>query len=200
MTVATHKTSTNRPMTLEEFLAYEDGTDTRYELVAGVLVEMGAENPLNVNIAVFLLTYFLQAMGIPFYRLAIGHQIGVSETTATARQPDLIVHTEDSAAATLTDQILLFHQPNPMLIVEVVSSSGTDKQSRDRDYVDKRAEYQARGVPEYWIVDPLKAVIIVLYLQEGRYVGQTFTGQQTIVSPTFPHLNLTAETVLKAGR
>jgi Uma2 family endonuclease len=33
---------TNRRMTLEEYLSYDDGTSTRYELV-GVLVEMGAE-------------------------------------------------------------------------------------------------------------------------------------------------------------
>jgi Uma2 family endonuclease len=195
MTVATQK-----QMTIEEYLNYDDGTDTRYELVDGVLVEMGAENPLNVNIAVFLLTYFLQDIGIPFYQLAIGHQVGVSDTLATARQPDLIVHTDDSAAATLADKILLFRQPNPQLIVEVVSNSEADKKSRDRDYVDKRSEYQSRGVPEYWIIDPLKAVVIVLHLQKGRYVGKTFTGNRAIASPTFPGLNLTASQVLRAGR
>jgi Uma2 family endonuclease len=195
MTVATQK-----QMTIEEYLNYDDGTDTRYELVDGVLVEMGAENPLNVNIAVFLLTYFLQDIGIPFYQLAIGHQVGVSDTLATARQPDLIVHTDDSAAATLADKILLFRQPNPQLIVEVVSNSEADKKSRDRDYVDKRSEYQSRGVPEYWIIDPLKAVVIVLHLQKGGYVGKTFTGNRAIASPTFPGLNLTAAQVLRAGR
>lgn len=32
-------------MTFEDYLAYDDGTDTRYELVDGVLVEM----PLNAT-------------------------------------------------------------------------------------------------------------------------------------------------------
>jgi Uma2 family endonuclease len=41
-------------MSLEEYLAYDDGTDTRYELVDGVLVEMGNESKLNVQIAMFL--------------------------------------------------------------------------------------------------------------------------------------------------
>jgi len=45
----------NRLLTLEEYLDYEDGTDTRYELENGVLVEMSSENPLNNTIAVFLL-------------------------------------------------------------------------------------------------------------------------------------------------
>lgn len=34
--------ATQKKMTLEEYLAYTDGTDHRYELVDGVLVEMGA--------------------------------------------------------------------------------------------------------------------------------------------------------------
>jgi hypothetical protein len=40
----------NQGMTLEEHLNYDDGTDTRYELVDGVLVAVGAENPINPQI------------------------------------------------------------------------------------------------------------------------------------------------------
>ncbi len=55
-------------MTPEEYLDYDDGTDTRYELVDGVLVEMGAESTLNTQIAVFLLLTFA-ALGIARYGL-----------------------------------------------------------------------------------------------------------------------------------
>ena len=41
-------------MTLREYLDYDNGTDIRYELEDGVLVEMGAENPLNPSIAMML--------------------------------------------------------------------------------------------------------------------------------------------------
>ena len=51
MTVAT-----DRRMTLKEYLDYDDDSDMHHELVDGVLVEMGAKNPLNPRIAVFLLT------------------------------------------------------------------------------------------------------------------------------------------------
>lgn len=51
-------------MTLQDYLDYEDGTDQRYELVDGVLVEIGAENPINPAIASFLLSCFLQ-LGSP---------------------------------------------------------------------------------------------------------------------------------------
>jgi Uma2 family endonuclease len=43
--------ATNR-MTIEEYLNYDDGTDTRYELVDGVLVEMGAESTLNTQMSI----------------------------------------------------------------------------------------------------------------------------------------------------
>jgi Uma2 family endonuclease len=43
----------SKPMTLEEYLIYDDGTETRYELVDGILVEMGAESYTNVVMGVF---------------------------------------------------------------------------------------------------------------------------------------------------
>jgi len=69
----------NRRMTLEEYLNYDDGTDTRYELVNGVLVEMGAESTINTQIAMFLVATFLQ-LGIPYYKLGIKQQIAVSNS------------------------------------------------------------------------------------------------------------------------
>jgi Uma2 family endonuclease len=194
MTVAT-----SRRMSLEEYLTYDDGTDTRYELVDGVLVEMGAENPLNPLIASFLMFLFAR-LGISERNLVIGHQVNVSDTRATARQPDLIVHTDESLAATMDEKVLFFDRANPLLVVEVVSNSDSDKKSRDRDYVEKRDEYAARGIPEYWIIDPTKAVVLVLQLQQGKYRATTFTGKQVIQSPAFPGLTLTAIEVLTAGR
>jgi Uma2 family endonuclease len=191
--------ATSRRMSLEEYLSYDDGTDARYELVDGVLVEMGAENPLNPLIASFLFSVFL-GLGIPYYRLVIGHQVNVSDTRATARQPDLIVHTDESLAATMDEKILLFDRANPLLVVEVVSNSNSDKKSRDRDYVEKRDEYQACGIPEYWIVDPVKSVVLVLHLQQGKYRAITFTRNQVIQSPAFPGMKLMAIELLTAGR
>lgn len=42
-----------RPMTLADYLAYDDGTDTRHELVAGVMVAMPPESALNQKIVSF---------------------------------------------------------------------------------------------------------------------------------------------------
>jgi Uma2 family endonuclease len=63
------------------------------------------------------------------------------------------------------------------LVVEVVSA---DDKSHKRDYQDKRADYAAVGVPEYWIVDPQTERITVLVLDRGTYRlhGEFTPGQQ----------------------
>ena len=52
------------------------------------------------------------------------------------------------------------------LVMEVVSDSKPD---RDRDFIDKRADYAAAGIPEYWIVDPALESITVLILKGSEY-------------------------------
>ena len=52
----------------------------------------------------------------------------------------------------------------PDIAVEVVS-----RESRHRDYDDKRRIYEEAGVSEYWIVDPIQHRVEFLVLEEGRY-------------------------------
>lgn len=194
MTIAIHK-----PLTLEEYLTYNDGTDTRYELVHGLLVEIPTESPINKTIVMFLVSYFLR-LGVSYHRLAVGHQLEVISEKASAREPDLVVHSDASATAILQDGTLLRRgMPAPDLVVEVVSSSNTDPTSRQRDYVEKRQEYEARQVPEYWIVDPVAAVVVILTLVDGQYQECRFTGDQVVQSSGFSQVDLTAIRVLQAG-
>ncbi|MGK7872084.1 MAG: Uma2 family endonuclease, partial [Xenococcaceae cyanobacterium] len=77
------------------------------------------------------------------------------------------------------------------LAVEVVSSS-----SIKRDYEEKPLEYANKGIPEYWIVDPIENKVTVLLLERGTYQEREFTAFEQIVSRTFPELNLTVEQML----
>lgn len=53
----------------------------------------------------------------------------------------------------------------PTVAVEIVS-----RDSRQRDWVDKRMKYEAAGVEEYWIIDPIQRRCEFLRRQEnGRY-------------------------------
>ncbi|BAS57255.1 hypothetical protein NIES2135_33890 [Leptolyngbya boryana NIES-2135] len=186
--------------TIEEYLDYDDGTDTRYELVNGELVEMPPEMPINNLIVSFLFATFLR-IGIPHYRLVIGHQVVTSSTKVTARQPDLVVHTEESVSAILSgSRVLQAEMPPPLLVVEVVSNSEGDKRSRDRDYVEKRKEYALRGIAEYWIIDPNRSAVTVLALNGDEYQEMgCFQDNHCIVSPVFPALEITAKQILQAG-
>ena len=193
--------ATARRLTLEEYLTYDDGTDTRYELVDGVLVEMGAESPLNTSIAVFLIGFFLQS-GIPVTRIGIKHLLAVSSSKVTARDPDLIIHSEASytAIAETTQAIVKANMPLPLLVIEVVSPGEPGTENYDRDYIDKRKEYAERGIHEFWLIDPSRSVVIVLSLTNGSYKAAEFRGSDRVESPTFPELGLVADQVLKAGQ
>ena len=187
-------------MTLKEFLAYDDGTEKRYELVDGVLVEMGYESTINTWIAGFLMFAF-GGLGVPHYCLSPKHAIEVRGRYANSRWPDLMVHSEASAAAIgLRSQACLeLIDPPPLLVLEVVSPGAESEQNYKRDYEQKPREYADRGVGEFWRVDPERKWVQIGTLMDGQYEFETFKGEDTIVSPTFPELTLTAGQVLAAG-
>jgi Uma2 family endonuclease len=195
MTVATA-----RRMSLEEYLTYDDGTDTRYELVDGVLVEMGAESTANTWIASFLIVMFA-GLGVPYYRLGSKQKIQVDSEYVSARDPDLIIHSEDSALAIKgrKEACLKLLEPNPMIAIEVVSPGTESTDNYQRDYEQKPREYAQRGIPEMWLIDPARAWVQVGTLVDGDYEFETFTGNMAIVSHSFPTLAVMAEQVLTAG-
>jgi Uma2 family endonuclease len=189
-------TTATRKLTLEEYLVYDDGTDTKYELIDGELVEMPPESDRNNLISLYLLVEFFKFVPIKLIRHK-DTEIVVTGNRTRVRFPDLIILTEelfaaiDGRRATITQDM-----PPPALVVEVVSPG---KVNEDRDYRYKRSEYAARGIPEYWIVDPSQAKVTVLTLVDGLYEEAIFQGSNSIVSTTFPDLKLTAAQVFGAG-
>jgi Uma2 family endonuclease len=203
MTIASGRSQTNataRRMSLEEYLTYDDGKDTRYELVDGVLVEMGAENPTNIAVGSFLFGVFLRFL--PYYLIHRGTEIAVPGSKAETRYPDLVILTDQcwQALKGRTRSLITFDMPAPAMVVEAVSPGDPGEPNYDRDYIDKRVEYAARGIPEYWLVDPGRQVVLVLTLVGSTYQGSAFKGKSVIVSPSFPGLTITADDVLSAGK
>ncbi|HSM81165.1 MAG TPA: Uma2 family endonuclease [Nodosilinea sp.] len=178
-------------LSLADFLSLDTGPETRCEFVDGEIVEMPPESSRNVLISLFLLQQFLQI--VPFHWLRrMDTEIVVS---GRVRIPDLLVLGEDLAArledrgrSTITEDM-----PAPLLVVEVVSPG---KANEDRDYRYKRSEYATRGIPDYWIVDPARAMVTVLTLVDGLYEAQMLQGEALVRSQQFPTLSLTAATVL----
>ncbi|CAN5369645.1 Uma2 family endonuclease [soil metagenome] len=152
------------PITFEEWIAMPvDGERT--ELLNGELIV----SPLS----------FRRHQQI---QSALGHQLlNASEKLANAEVyfgtnlrssgvdgliPDLAVFT-GSAGGELTD----YGVSGPIdLVVEILSPS-----NRSYDLVAKAAEYAKLGVPEYWIVDPVKPALIVGKLLNGEYIRSIYS-------------------------
>jgi Uma2 family endonuclease len=186
---------------LEEYLSADpsDLPEGRYEYWDGELIAVMSESLGNLEIADDLFVMLIAA-GIPINLVKAGRiEVAVPGAPKT-RFPDLVVLDESHGVllkkrATITDKM-----PPPRLLAEVVSPGDEDSENYQRDYVQKPRQYAAIGVPEYWIIDPDRAWLRVGTLVDGSYQFQTFTGEQTIVSPTFPGLKLTADQILRAGR
>ncbi len=184
----------SQTMTLEEFFSYDDGTDAMYELEDGELILMAAESEINRRIAMFILICFSQ-QNIPADRLSMKTEIVT--TGSRVRVPDLVVFSEELAIAMegAKRSTVMSEMPAPLLVVEVVSPNQSS-----RDYRYKRSEYAARGIAEYWIVDPILGKVIVLEWVEGFYEEKVYEGDQAIASPVFANLKLTAAQVLQTPK
>ena len=182
-----------KKMTFEEFLNYDDGMDTLYELENGELIPVSSESDINQRIAMFLVAYFLMR-GIPSYRIRMKAEVAVNSGQVGVRVPDLVVYSEELviAMAGASRSLVFMDMPPPLLVVEVVSPN-----QASRDYRYKRSEYAARGIAEYWIVDPIAQKVTVFEWVEGFYEEKIYGGDQAIASPIFSNLELTAAEILQ---
>jgi Uma2 family endonuclease len=195
MTIAVQK------LTLKEYLAYEDGTGHRYELVDGELFQMSLGTGQHSDVSDFLTDEFrdeIKRTGLAWIAKAmkIGLQSPRGSRWETSRIPDVVV-LPLAQWESMNDRegFIPLNEPQPLLVVEVVSPSTVAI-----DYRTKHSEYAVLDIPEYWIADPIEQKVTVCTLQDGAYSDQIFTGNQVITSLTFSGLHLTAEQVLRAKR
>lgn len=200
--------TTTRKFTFEEYLAYDDGSNTRYELVNGELVAMSLGTGRHGRIIKFIDDIFngeIKKLGLAWtsQRLAVGVQSPRGYRWDTCRIPDVTVLTSEQwLDMDDREAVILAHQNAPKLVVEVVSPS-----TETEDYRAKWVEYSALDIPEYWIADPIQHRVTVCVLDQGRYqdtvyrVGATLPDgkPELLISPTFPNLQLTAEQILDAA-
>ncbi len=148
-------------MTWEQFLAWAD-EDTFAEWVDGEVVMMAPASVRHQQLARFLLllleAYFSER---PVGRVIAAPFLMRLPEQGTAREPDLLVLLH-AHADRLTESYL--HGPAD-LVVEIISQ---ESQARDRG--EKYYEYEAAGIPEYWLIDPLRQVADFYRLDaQGHY-------------------------------
>jgi Uma2 family endonuclease len=187
--------TTPRFTTFAEYLTYSDDSGQLYELFNGELVAMPPESGLNVEIATFLLVKFAALVG---YRRVRGQGLELEvRGEPKNRYPDLTIITEEHVQQLTQRNTIRLSMAPPPLVVEVVSPGEIQ---RERDYIAKRLQYQDRGIPEYWLVDPQVGAVIVLELHQGVYgkIG-SFREDHLIVSSHFPGLDLRANQIFTQG-
>lgn len=178
----------------KDYLSYDDGTDNLYELFNGELIAVPPESGLNVEIANFLFALLLPVVG---HRRLRGHGLELEvRGEPRNRYPDLTVIREEHIEQLKQRNTIRLTMPPPLVVVEVVSPGEVQ---RNRDYIAKRAQYKDLSIPEYWIVDPQAAEVLVLTLDQDTYSEASFRGEDALRSPQLGDLGVTATQVLAAG-
>jgi Uma2 family endonuclease len=208
MTLAIDRFIEQKPLTFDEFLTRYGG-DNRFELIDGEVFDLEPTGP-HERVAGFINTKVcvqIDGTGLPWFVLQRPLFRPANEGI-TAFRPDIAVIDEVVLADELIwpEQSVLTRGGSIKFVAEIVSSNWQN------DYARKFEDYAVLGIPEYWIVDhaalggihyigqPKQPTLSICVLEGNVYKIQRLTGDDAIVSPTFPGLNLTAAQVLRAGR
>lgn len=191
--------------TFDEFIEwYPENSVVRYELHKGVIIEMPPPIGKHEGVVGFLtvqMAFQLLQMDLP-YRIPKTAFVK-TPSNDSAYSPDILVLNYDNVVfePKWDKQSTVSLPASVPLVVEVVSTNWRD------DYYDKFGNYEEMGIPEYWIVDyaalggrkfignPKVPTIFVCELVDEEYQMTPFRGNDRIVSPAFPQLNLTAQQV-----
>jgi Uma2 family endonuclease len=175
-----------RRMTLDEFWDAEETPGCRYELARGVLEVTEVPNDDHGQIVHNLheeFSLYLRAHPGLIRRIAHGSDIRLLiPELGSDRNPDLALVFFDAPLNHRGRQI-------PALVVEIVSPGA---RAHRRDYEEKREEYLALGIREYWVVDPSRKTVMVLVRRDGEppaWEERVSSGDDPIVSASLPGLD-----------
>ncbi|BAZ30450.1 hypothetical protein NIES4074_29100 [Cylindrospermum sp. NIES-4074] len=200
-----------KPVTFAEFLEWKSD-EKRYELHNGVIIEMNQPLGKHERIGGFLtrkLSVEFDRLNLPYFipKQALVKSPG-GELGESAYSPDILILNDDNLVneSLWEKQSTVTQGDSIPLVIEIVSTNWRV------DYLTKAADYEEIGILEYWIVDylalggrrfignPKQPTISVYSFVEGEYQVSQFRGDERIVSPIFPDLNLSAEQIFNAGK
>ncbi len=170
---ARHETVVAEGVSFAHFLEFF--AEKHAEWLMGKVILIVTNNTVHQRIQMFLGTLLNLFLG---YRslgqvLSAGVPMYLSEDQP-AREPDLLV-----VLNAHRDRIRENRLEGPAdVVVEIVSP-----ESSKRDRGDKMVEYEAAGVPEYWLFDPLRNAADIWALgEDGRYHRRPVDPQGRITS------------------
>jgi Uma2 family endonuclease len=158
-------------ITIDEFLAFAEGREGRYELVRGQIVAQSSERAAHWKTKFALQVALLNAVkakALPSHVVPDGATVRIDETTAY--EPDALLY----CGPEVSDDSLLVE--NPLVIVEVLSPSTgrTDKGRKLADY------FRLPSVAHYLIVDCERPLVIHHRRGEGGDIVTRIAQEETI--------------------
>lgn len=166
---ATREKQQNHRMTYEEFLQWAD-EDTLAEWVNMEVIMASPASYKHQDIARFLTS--VMSMYVEKHHLGVVCPAPFQmKLESSGREPDLIF-----LATEHVDRLKPTYLDGPAdVVVEIISLD-----SIERDRGTKFVEYETGGVPEYWLIDPLRQWLECYQLgKEGRYTV-AFAGREQV--------------------
>lgn len=191
----------------DEFInGYPEHSGIRYELHEGVMIEIPKPKGQHSVLTGFLIEQLLmhiRQMGKGGVWIMPRESIVKPQRDNAGYEPDIIVLDQEvlPAESRWESESIIQKAASVKLIVEVVSTNWRD------DYYNKLRDYEEMGIQEYWIVDyaalggkkfigdPKQPTLLIGTLVEGEYQMNPFTGNNQLVSPTFPQFTLSAQQI-----
>ena len=166
-------------MTADEFDAVDEWDENfDYELIQGVVVvnpiPVPSERGPNEELGHWLLVY---------------RDLRPGGSVLDATLPEEYVHLTNGSRRR-ADRLIwcgLGRLPNPKIDVATVAVEFVSRRRRDwrRDYEEKRIEYQAVGIREYWIIDRFRRTMTVYFLDGSERTIEDNTTYETPLLPGF---------------
>jgi len=171
-------------VTEEEFVSQRD-EDIKAEWVDGEVIVAAAATTKHVLLVTFLhrtFGFFVEVKGLG---VAYGPELEIRLGKLRRRRvPDLLFVAADRLEIVKESHV----EGAPDLIVEIVSQD-----SVARDWRDKYMEYEAAGVQEYWVIDPLSKRVEAYKLGKNGQFTRILEKQKTIYSAVLPGFYLKPE-------
>lgn len=152
-----------------------------YEWADGVVLKISPVTDVNNIITLFLVNFFSTYFELRPIGLLLQAPFVLKITPdGPAREPDIQIVLHEHAERVKKTRV----EGKADIVIEVVS-----EESAARDYGQKFVEYEAGGIPEYWIIDPLRRETKFYRLSsEGRYASQSFNADYE--TPLLPGLRV----------
>jgi Uma2 family endonuclease len=177
------KPQASERMSEEEFVAW-CGEDTRAEWAEGEVIVMSPVSISHNRLTRFLHSLLQEYVDERDLGEAFGTEVSARINSKRRRLPDVFFVSKSRFAQLHENH---FEGP-PNLIIEVVSND-----SVDRDWRVKYLEYEAAGVDEYWVIDPLHQRIEAYSLGDDRTYRSMASLEGKIASRVVPGFYLRSD-------